>query len=87
MARTAAGDLLDLAVQWAASADDDTVSLRFGRGGLPRTFDHLALRQEVVSFDRRRRNSGLRAVMAIFLAGAALGILQHLQAHGLPKVP
>ena len=77
----------DLAIEGAATADHDAVTLGLGRDGSSRAFAHTIDGNESVSIDVRARDRGLRAVVAVLLTGAALGIQQHLQSDGAPKVP
>ena len=80
-------DFGDFSVEWAAPADDHTVPLSLDRGGSPSALEHLVLGQESVPLDIRGGDGGLGAVVAIFLAGAALGIQEHLQSDLPTEVP
>ncbi len=80
------GDFVDFPIQRTPTADDDAIALGLRGRRLSGAVDHLLLRHEVIAFDGGGGDRGLGTVMTVFLAGAALGVLQHLEANGLAEI-
>lgn len=80
------GNCLNFFVRRTSPAVDDAVSDGAGRFRLHGAFDEFLFREKRITVDRRLRYGRLRAVVTIFRAKAAFGILENVDLHAFAEI-